>query len=304
MTLRIAVCIATYRRPSSLDRLLRALAAIEPGSGGWRLMRVVVSDSDPDRTARGVVDGAAPGFPGSLQYVEAPGRGISAARNAAVAAALDADAIAFIDDDERPAEGWLDELTACRRRTGADIVVGPVLPEFDVEPPDWVVRGGFFEPLRFDPDSPLSFANAGNCLMSAPVAARYGFDPRFGASGGEDTQAFMRARLDGVSIVWCSSGPVVEAIPPERTSARWLVAREFRRGNTLSLCLLDLELSLPRVLKRTAHGGLRIALGSARFLLLGAAGKHERVRALREMAFGAGLLVGLVGWRYQPYASS
>jgi hypothetical protein len=248
-----------------------------------------------------VVEAARTSVAVPLVYAVAPSPGISQARQTAVGAAGDVGAIAFIDDDERPVDGWLDELVACRARTGAAIVFGPVEPAYEEPPPDWVVRGRFFDAHSFPDDAAMNFAYSGNALVLAELLHRYGFDDRYGLSGGEDTHLFMRAHLDGHRIVWCSAARVRESVPPERTTAKWLVSREFRRGNTLSLCLLDLEDSPRRRLKRVAHGGLRIALGAARLVLLGPRGKHARVAALREMAFGAGLIVGLSGRRYSPY---
>jgi hypothetical protein len=45
---RVAVCVATYRRPDGLARLLDGLAALT----GDALVRVVVNDNDPEGPAR------------------------------------------------------------------------------------------------------------------------------------------------------------------------------------------------------------------------------------------------------------
>jgi glycosyltransferase involved in cell wall biosynthesis len=299
----VAVCIATFRRPAGLAKLL-ALLHGESAGDGWRLRRIVVVDSDPACTARDVVTESAGFRDGRILYLIAPARGISAARNACLEHVGDADLVAFIDDDELPRPHWLDRLIACRRRTGADAVLGPVEPLFEVQPPEWVVRGGFFAPLRFAPDSLLHWAYTSNVLLARTLVDRYRFDDRYGLTGGGDTHFFKHAYLDGHSLAWCADAVVQEAIPKERMTARWLVRREFRRGATLSLCLLDFDPRWSRRARRLAHAAVRVTRGAARFLTLGATGTHQRVRAYREIAFGAGLAAGLARVQLVPYGAT
>jgi glycosyltransferase involved in cell wall biosynthesis len=63
-------------------------------------------------------------------------------RNTAVAHAT-GDFIAFIDDDEFPADDWLIQLRATCDRYKAAGVLGPVRPHFDEPPPAWIIKGGF-----------------------------------------------------------------------------------------------------------------------------------------------------------------
>jgi glycosyltransferase involved in cell wall biosynthesis len=299
----VAVCIATFRRPAALAKLL-ALLQGENAGDGWQLRRIVVVDSDPACTARDVVAGSA-GLPdGRVLYLVAPARGISAARNTCLEHVGDADLVAFIDDDELPRPRWLDRLIACWRRTGADAVLGPVEPLFEVPPPEWVVRGGFFAPLGFAPDSSLNWAYTSNVLVTRTLVDRYRFDDRYGLTGGEDTHFFKHAYLDGHSLAWCTDAVVQEAIPKERMTARWLVRREFRRGATLSLCLLDFDPRRRRRVRRLLHAAVRVTRGAARFLTLGVTGTHQRVRAFREIAFGAGLAAGLARVQLVPYGET
>ena len=94
---RVAVCLATFRRPAELDRILPVLveqrAALSPPAS------IIVVDNDPDAGARDQVaaaitrfkgaDGAdGPGAGGGISYVHEPTPGIAAARNAAIDAAL------------------------------------------------------------------------------------------------------------------------------------------------------------------------------------------------------------------------
>jgi succinoglycan biosynthesis protein ExoM len=298
----VAVCIATFRRPRSLALLLERLH-LETASEGWELRCVIVVDSDPACSARDIV-AAASSADARTRYLIAPGPGISAARNACLENLDGADLVAFIDDDELPRPGWVESLVSCWRRTGADAVLGPVEPRYETPPPEWVTRGGFFAPLRFPRDSHLHWGYTSNVLLTRALADRYRFDNRYGLTGGSDTHFFMRANLDGYSFAWCAEGVVEEWIPDERMTARWLVRREFRRGATLSLCLLDFDPRWPRRVRRLAHAAMRMSLGTVRLLALGATGKHQRVRAGREIAFGAGLAAGLTRLQIVPYGET
>jgi glycosyltransferase involved in cell wall biosynthesis len=45
--------------------------------------------------------------------------------------------VAFIDDDTRPAPGWLDAIAAVFAEADVGLATGPITPEFETEIPDW-----------------------------------------------------------------------------------------------------------------------------------------------------------------------
>ena len=295
----VAICVATYARHEGLRRLLSSLASLEPAEAG---LRVVVVDNDAAGSARAVVDGLE-GFPWAIEYAVEPRRGISAARNAAVRRAGAVDFVAFVDDDEWAEPAWLAELLRAQSRTEADVVVGPVLPDFAAPPPRWFARGRFLQPYEHASDEPLWYAYTGNALVRRTVLepADAPFSERFGLLGGEDTHFFMRVYINGARIVWAPEARVHESIQPERMTESWLVRREYRRGNTLSLCLRELEDSPLRRVKRVGHGMLRIGQGTALALASPLGGRSTFVRGLQRIAFGAGLLSGLGMHSFRAY---
>ena len=148
----------------------------------------------------------------------------------------------------------------------------------------------------------MHFANTGNVLVHASLFEHARFSERFALSGGEDTHFFLRAARDGARIVWAADARVHEEIPPERMRVGWIARREFRRGNTLSLCLLDLDPSPRRRLKRVLHAVLRIGVGAAQAGCGAVAGRRLALRGVQNAAFGSGLLFGLTGRGYAEYA--
>ena len=297
----VAICVATYARCEGLRQLLESLAALQLDEPAPAL-RVVVVDNDAAASARAAVEGLK-GFPWPCEYVVEPQRGISAARNAAVRAAGDVDFVAFVDDDEWVEPDWLAELLRVQARTLADVVVGPVLPEFATEPPSWLTQGRFLQPYEHAPDQPLWYAYTGNSLVRrAALEPRDApFSEQFGLLGGEDTHFFMRVYLKGGKIVWAANARAHEAVPPTRMTQSWLVRREYRRGNTLSLCLRDLEDRPLRKVKRVGHGLVRIGQGTGLTLVSPVRGRAVFVRGLQHMAFGAGLITGLGAHSFRAY---
>ena len=301
--MRCAVCALTYHRPEGLDRLLRELKRVEIPDG--HEMFVVIIDNDPEGSAQAVADTAAHGAPWDLLYEIERERGISAGRNAAVRRGLDAgaDAIVFIDDDEWPEADWLSELIATQRATGADVVTGPVLADFDEPAPEWILAGKFFDRPRYPHNSKLSYATTSSVLMmrscfeDRPVP----FDPDFGMSGGSDTHLFAQLRDAGLQIYWSDRAIVHEAIPTSRVNEKWLIRREYRRGQTVSRSLRRRDPRRWRHLRRGIRGVLEMLAGAAQALVGVVAGKHRRLRGVQRVALGAGMISGLFDRRYDEY---
>jgi glycosyltransferase involved in cell wall biosynthesis len=288
-----------------LDAMPRGLPerATTPGLGRIRV-RVVIVDNDPNDATATLVTERTAGMRWPLKYLPQQARGISQARNAGVSHALPkADFIAFIDDDEVPQPGWLEELVRTQQQTGADIVVGPKDFAFEAPPPRWVERGNFFRPVHRPEGAPLSYATTANVLIRAAVfdVAQPPFDERLGLTGGEDTKFFRQAHLSGHRIVWSRAGRVLEYVAPARTTARWLIRREYRRGTTLGFCLIELENSFPRRLKRRLHALASIVRGVTLFAVGIVIGRAARVRGAQRVAFGVGIFRGMSGRLYDEY---
>lgn len=307
-TTSVAVVACTYQRREGLARLLDALpqglAQTDSSDLGAVRAEVVIVDNDASAETSDLVRGYAAGTDWPLRYVAEPSRGISQARNAGVRAVLpDADFVAFIDDDEVPEPRWLEQLLRTQQRTGADVVMGPKTVRFDSAPPRWVGRGGFFAPTDRPDCAPLTFATTANVLIRSSVfgVAHPPFDERLGLSGGEDTKFFRQVHLAGHRIVWSQGAQVVEHVGSARTTARWLITREYRRGTTLGFCLIDLENSLVRRLKRRGHAVKEIGIGAATIVISLVAGFAVRVRGAQRIAFGVGIFRGLSGHLFNEY---
>ncbi len=302
---RVAVCVATHRRPQGLLRLLGALAEIEEASR--RGLSVVVVDNDPDGSAREVCAAVADRAPWPLAYLREKRRGIPQARNAALAHALHrADWVAFLDDDTVPAPGWLGALLERARESGADAVTGPCAPRFEQAPPRWVVESGCFERPRHPDGTRLDVAFTHNALVSARAlqAMPHLFDEGLALTGGSDAEFFRRFAREGHSIVWCERARVVETVPASRATLGWVLRRAYRTGAANARIDVLHRPGARTRLAVAAHGAWCVAKGAAlaSAAVLRGRGRAEAARGLRLAAAGAGRLGGLAGLLPAAYA--
>jgi len=230
-------------------------------------------------------------------------RGIPFARNRCVEAAAGADWVAFLDDDEEPSPGWLAELLRVQASFDADVVTGPVVPRFAADPPGWAVKGRLFERPRHATGTHRNRAFTNNVLFRAEIFERIRphFDVRMAMTGGSDVEFTRRVHRAGYRIVWADRAEVVETLPATRVTPGWLYRRAFRTGTTTARIARDRR-SLPAAAWMTvADSAYRLMLGGA--LAAGGCvlGRHLVVSGVRQVCYGAGLVVGLFGGRYREY---
>jgi len=239
-----------------------------------------------------------------LRYDVEPQRGIPYARNKAVTCALDtADFIAFIDDDEVPEPQWLDELLRGQRAHDADVVTGPVVPEFSDDVPAWIVKGRYFETQRHPTGRRMDVAYTHNVLTRTEVlrAMVPFFDNRLALTGGEDSHLFRRVHAAGHSIVWADDAVVRESIPDSRACFAWLVKRFYRVGNTRGLVAIDLGSPVLTRLLLVAKAFVWGVIGLLTSISGLVRGRHALVHGIRYIAYGVGMVLSISGIRYEEY---
>jgi glycosyltransferase involved in cell wall biosynthesis len=285
-----------------LARLLEALNALI-FHGSVPEIDIVVVDNDPLAGARAACELWRRTSRWPLLYIVEPQPGIAPARNAALDNVGGVDFICFVDDDEVPEPGWLAELIRVQTRYDADVVGGPVVPYFPQSVPDWVLRGCFFRRRRHPTGTRLSHAFTNNVLFRKGILDEMGlrFDGRWALAGCEDRHFFQRIGMSGYKIVWADEAIVTEWVPAERATARWLIRRHYRVGNSTSLIESDLQSRWTIRLLLACKGLAWLVIGSGLLATSSFLGKRGLVRALRACAYGAGLLTGLLGIRFEEY---
>lgn len=296
MSRLIAICVATYKRPQMLDRLLQSLARMDAPLGFEIEVRVV--DNDAAGSAREVAakHGHTDGTPFRLRYTVEPRASISLARNRSIEMGP-AELLFFIDDDEVADPRCLVEMLDVLDRTGRDAVVGWVEGELPASAPAWMKRGGFFEHPTGRTGEPLHWR--GTRCGATVVLGRwfydhgFRFDPDFGRSGAEDVDLFARMALRGARYTSAAEARVVETVPADRATFGMLWQRHWRCG----MCTERLGKHYARrlhplvqLVARLGRSGLVALVGLLPLLL----GRPETlIRAVLGLALAGG---GLAAW--------
>ncbi|HEY0869766.1 MAG TPA: glycosyltransferase, partial [Acidothermaceae bacterium] len=222
----VVVAVLTYRRPSELALLLPELSR---QAAGRPAIRVLVVDNDPAASGSAVVSAAADP---TIRYVHEPRPGIAAARNRALDEAASYDLLVFIDDDEWPNPTWLESMLEVHDRTASAAVVGPVISEYAAEPDPWIKAGRFFDRRRLPSGTRIDVAATNNLLLDLRQVRAFGlrFDEAFGLSGGSDTLFTRELHRRGGALVWCDEAIVIDQVPMERLTRRWVLLRALRSG--------------------------------------------------------------------------
>jgi glycosyltransferase involved in cell wall biosynthesis len=247
---RIAVMVATYRRPKMLAGLLSSFGnLVKPNQAE---IDIFVVDNDPDGSARPVVDQFRARAPlPTIHYVLEKRTGIPFARNRALdeAAARGADLAAFVDDDEVADPRWLTELVATQRSRALNLVGGPVRVVVFGDTPKltaWQsvlldgVRWRYAQKERRAAERAdrgregeiVIVTNNWMIDMKWWAASGLRFDETLRYSGGSDALFFSRAVERNVRSGWCKTAVVSDVIPVSRLSMTYQFTRARSQANT------------------------------------------------------------------------
>lgn len=297
---RVAICLTTFERPGMLRQLLTGISKLEFAKTLRPDIFLVVVDNDSAASAEPICDAVQVPWP--VQYVIERQRGISYARNRAIREAVGADFIAFLDDDESPTPDWLDKLLSTQARFHADVVCGPVLPNFASDVPRWVKAGGFFDRKIVGSGQPLETCTTGNVLISTKVfSAVPGFDERFALTGAEDTHFFLRVRRGGFRMVSSADAIAYEHVSASRANLPWILRRAYSTGNAWARCEADVDRTVLTRIIRVGKGIGRIIQGTLSIFLFPFFGMVALARSLRSVFLGAGMLTASVGCDFHAY---
>jgi GT2 family glycosyltransferase len=303
-SIAVVVCIPCFRRPQHLRLTLQSLAGQRTG----RRFAVVIVENDAE--GRESLAVAADIFRREklrgLCVVEQQ-QGNCQAINAAFETALEmfpaAEQVLMIDDDEIAAPDWLERMIHAAEATGADVLGGPVWPNFDNGQNRELRHHPAFRPA-YDRSGPVPLIyGCGNCLVTRSVFTRLGlpaFDLRFNFLGGGDTDFFVRCREAGMRFHWVAEAVITETVPSSRTSPTWLALRGLRIG--------AVNYHVQRKLAGTAWSQARLILKMLALLplslvrALGLAWVERTVLiALHPVIVAAGGALAAIGVEPQPY---
>ena len=306
-SIAVVVCIPCFRRPQHLRRTLESLADQRTA----RRFAVVIVEND----ATGCES-----VPVAAEFLQAgkfhglclvePRQGnchaINAAFETALAAFPGASKLLMIDDDEIASKDWLQRMVDAAEVTGADLVGGPVLPDFDDEMKRGLRRHPAFRPA-YDESGPVPVIyGCGNCLITRRVfegLADPAFDLTFNFLGGGDTDFFVRCRRAGIKFHWAAEALITETVPHSRTNLGWLVVRGLRIG----AINYHIEVKAARTIWSRAKlvakmfAMLPLSLVRAGRLVVT---EQKAIIALHPMTVAVGSVLAAIGIEPQPYKAS
>jgi GT2 family glycosyltransferase len=306
-SIEIVVCIPSFRRPQHLRLTLRSLASQRTG----RRFAVVVVENDALRreSVPAAIEFFRTGNIPGLCVVE-PRQGNCHAINAAFETALAtfpaATKLLMIDDDEIASPQWLERMAGAAEASGADLVGGPVLPDFDDDLKRGLRRHPAFRPA-YEESGPVPIIyGCGNCLITRAVfqtLADPAFDLKFNFLGGGDTDFFVRCRQAGMRFHWAADAVITETVPHSRSNPRWLVVRGLRIG------AINYHIEVKAARTHVARVRLLAKMLAMLPLSLFRAGRlavteHKALIALHPMTVAVGSALAAVGIEPQPYKAS
>ena len=156
-------------------------------------------------------------------------------------AQIDEGLVVFLDDDVRVVPDLLEVYAAAARRAGpGQFFGGPVAPDYEEAPPDWLIE---FLPLSargWRPDDPSQaitrpfFLGFNWAAFAGDLRRVGGFSERFGpgsdAGVGDETDMQRRLVTAGLKAVYVPQALVYHWVPRDRCSPEWALERAYRNG--------------------------------------------------------------------------
>jgi glycosyltransferase involved in cell wall biosynthesis len=300
----ISIVIPTFRRPDTLERLLKSIFIDIAGRDDTV---IIVADNDVARSAEQAVQdlSAAHGVP--IDYTVAPDPGVSNARNAGMAR-VQSRYVLFLDDDMEVVPPYLDIVLAASQSLGTALTFAPAvaaLPSGSEAFARWLsplFSRVFDGPTRVVTET----LGTGGCLVDlhniclpSPI-----FDPALNEVGGEDDAFFAEIVSQGGTIGWCAETTAWEHVPAHRATLDYLWRRHFAFGQTPTRQAADRGAKgWPGIVKWTIIGALQTLVHGALFGLHTVLRRPSRIEHLGRLAQGLGKMFWWDGLSPRLYGS-
>lgn len=267
------------------------------------VLNIILIDNTADGALKALPPFSAP--PSKVKYVHEVRPGIPFARNAALLAArqMNADFIAFIDDDEIAPNTWIESLHATLIASGADVFHGDLIR---LQSLDEAIAAADNYKITEGKQRVRKTAATNNVLfkswlvsppLSGPLSGPPGllFDEALARVGGSDTEFFMRACDRGAKIVRTSHPPVFEVWNGKRDTATYALRRAWRCGASTNYryrknryWLIAAPILVMRSAWRAARGSVNCARGIALYFFSKPAGIAAMHKGISSLGFAAG----------------
>jgi succinoglycan biosynthesis protein ExoM len=231
--IKFSVCIATYKRPELLKKLIDSLLIQK--NIELTEVEVIIVDNDLNESARPIVNNFGLKQQCDISYFVQPEKNISLTRNLALDK-IKGEYVFFIDDDEYAEENWMSTHFNNLIKYNADAAFGKVISYFSEITPEWIKKCMVYQrntnPSGLEPAN----MNTGNCIIKSELFIKkgYRFDREYGITGGSDYQLFSKIVKDGYKLISCFDAVTYEYVSDSRANIKWLIRRVARTGNNFS----------------------------------------------------------------------
>lgn len=237
----ISLVIATYNRAEQLLVTLSSVAEQTTMAERWEC--IVVDNNSKDDTRERVARfiESHPGL--NIIYRFEPQQGLSYARNAGIESAR-GEIIAFVDDDERVAQGFFDAyIELFERHPEAMTAGGRVIAEYPAGRPRWMSRYSeqpIANPIDFGhevkPYPQRCIPAGGNMAFRREVFQRIGvFNTELGRKGttligGEESELFERIAAHNMPCYYTPGATIYHIIPSQKLTAEYFEKLCYNTG--------------------------------------------------------------------------
>ncbi len=226
---KISVIICTYDKSRLLEAALQSLADQNIDKSSFEV--IVVDNNSKDKTKEVVLSSQ---NKLDVKYVFEKNQGLSYARNRGILESK-TDFVAFLDDDAKADEDWVEEANKIIEEENPSIFGGPIYPFYDSTKPVWFKNGygSFFicDKKRYLSDK--EFLCGSNIFFRKEIFDKIGyFDVALGMKGdqillGEEVKIQNQAKRKNVKIYHDNDLIVYHLIPNYKMSLKYIIKRHY-----------------------------------------------------------------------------
>lgn len=237
--MKISIIIPTYNRAQMLGFTLDSFLN---QSYDKDLYEIIISNNNSTDSTEELADNYIKEYPNRIKYIKEPRQGVHFARNSAAKIA-DGEILYFTDDDMIADRNLLSEIVKVfELDSKIASVTGRVLPKWEVNPPEWILKLCYNELLSLnDPQEDLIVSskdcNVYSChqaILRHVFFASGGFNPENTAGewiGDGETGLNIKIKELGYKFGYNGSSIIYHIIPPQRLTQSYLNKRLANQGN-------------------------------------------------------------------------
>ncbi len=297
---KLIIGVATFGRSEYLKSCLNSLTKLVlPDS---TMIAFILVDNNPEPQAELLLSSFQ--FPYQTYCFHEEERGIVHARNRILkeAANLEADYLAFIDDDEIADKEWIIQALISLDENYS-VVTGPCNFIFE-KPVKWLSHSRIFAHKKLASGEYSASASTRNVVfnMNLVTQTNLKFEPKLNWVGGSDTYFFIQARAANYRTYWNEDMWVKEQIPQSRSNLLWVLKRNVRMGGG--------RVHRQRLIKPNAVVAIREFSVGIWFILKGTLEailffwfNYHFIRGIERATRGIGIFYALLGFKFKEYKS-